>query len=110
MPKSTGAYGIAHDEPLAIASKNSESLLITIDEACQTLRVSRSTLYALIRERRIEIRQINKSSRVTVESLRRFVESLPNCAGDFPIKQAMKKAEATELLEGLDFQPRPEAA
>lgn len=92
-------------KPLAIASKNSEPLLVTIDEACQTLRVSRSTFYKLIKERRIEIRRIDKSSRVVVESLRRFVEGLPNCAGDFPVKRAVKKAEADELLADAGWPP-----
>ena len=69
-------------------SKTFEPLLIPVDEACATLRVSRSTLYQLVKAGQIQIKKLGgKTSRVTVESLNQYVRDLPSSAGGSPIKR-----------------------
>ncbi len=48
-------------------------LLLTIPEACQSLRIGRTKLYGLIAEGELEIAHIGKSVRITTRSLEKFV-------------------------------------
>jgi excisionase family DNA binding protein len=96
-------YEVATMKPLSLPLTDKlEPLLVTVDESCQALRVSRSTLYALAREGKIELRRVGKSSRVTVESLRRFYEGLPNSTPGSPVK---RKAEPEQLLADAGWPP-----
>jgi excisionase family DNA binding protein len=55
-----------------------EPVLISVNEACAKLRIGRSTFYHLVKAKRLEIRKISpKCTRVTVESIKRFVAGLP---------------------------------
>jgi excisionase family DNA binding protein len=47
--------------------------LATPKEAQQFLRISHSTLYALIRQRRIPVVKIGRSCRIRWETLRNFI-------------------------------------
>jgi len=46
----------------------SDSLLLTIPEACALLRLSRGTIYSLAKDRRLDLRKIGKAARITRES------------------------------------------
>lgn len=47
--------------------------LLTVLEACQVLRISRWTLYALIRERAIETITIGRIRRIPISSISRYI-------------------------------------
>jgi excisionase family DNA binding protein len=67
--------------------ENIKPTLISVEEACTKLRLSRSTLYALARRGEIEIKRLGpKISRVVVESLDRYVAGLPSFKPGSPIK------------------------
>jgi len=53
----------------------SEPLLLTVNEACERLRISRPTLYQLLNSRRIPSIQIGRARRISVRALEKFVES-----------------------------------
>ena len=53
-----------------------EVLLRTVDEAQRTLRVSRSTIYELLREGRLQHVKLGKSTRITDASIRQLVAQL----------------------------------
>lgn len=57
-------------------------LLLTINEACAVLRVSRWQLYDLINKRRLKTVQINRRRLVVPSDLTRFVEQLQQEADD----------------------------
>lgn len=55
-------------------------MLLTPEEAAKVLRVSRSTIYDLMRSARLQSVKIGGSRRVPVAALTLFVEAL--CSGD----------------------------
>jgi excisionase family DNA binding protein len=52
------------------------SYLYTASEACSYLNISRSSLYVLMREKRIHSVRIGRSRRIPLDELNRFIESL----------------------------------
>jgi excisionase family DNA binding protein len=88
--------------------ENVKPTLVTVDEACTKLRLSRSTVYALARCGQIEIKRLGpKISRVVVESLDRYVAGLPDYKRGSPIKtlseeeRAEREAKRNPTLEEL---------
>ncbi|ROP38966.1 helix-turn-helix domain-containing protein [Saccharothrix texasensis] len=49
-------------------------IVLTVKEACQVLRISRWTLYDLIRARAIETITIGRSRRIPVSSVSKYIE------------------------------------
>ena len=97
--------------------ENVKPTLITVEEACTKLRLSRSTVYALARLGRIEIKRLGpKISRVVVESLDRYVAELPDYKQGSPIKvltdeeraerEAKRKAEEERRSAEADAELR----
>jgi len=60
----------------------SKSKLFTIDEACQQLAISRASLYRLINNQQIICLKIGRSSRISEQSLERFVSGLTQAVYD----------------------------
>lgn len=60
------------EEELQLRDKLSPALL-TVLEACQVLRISRWTLYALIRARAIETITIGRIRRIPISSISRYI-------------------------------------
>ena len=88
--------------------------LISIDEACTMLRLSRTTIYQLARSGQVEIKKLGpKTARVVVASLERYIESLPGVVPGSPVKlssetqsrrqeeRERRRAEAEEGLKEL---------
>jgi excisionase family DNA binding protein len=80
-----------------------EPALVKIEPACRYLDVGRTKLYELIREGKLDCVRIGKSARITIASLKRFVESLPASTRGSPIKRS--KLDLAHL--GLDKTPKP---
>jgi excisionase family DNA binding protein len=80
----TNAHGQTHT---MTATTRFEPALVKIELACRYLDVGRSKLYELIREGKLDTVKIGKSARVTTESLKRFVQSLPSTDRGSPIKR-----------------------
>jgi len=59
-----------------------DALLLTPEEAAKVLRVSRSTIYDLMRSERLQSVKIGGSRRVPVAAVTLFVEAL--CGQDLP--------------------------
>jgi excisionase family DNA binding protein len=85
-----------------------QPLLISVDEACTVLRISRSKFYALVRDRHIVLKKLGPNlSRVVVASLNRYIARLPDTAPGTPIKvftqeeKEQRRAEADEILAEL---------
>jgi excisionase family DNA binding protein len=53
-----------------------EPLLLDTGEACRVLKVSRTTLYALMANGNIEVVHIGKLTRITAMSLQAYVDGL----------------------------------
>lgn len=49
-------------------------LLMTVNEACAALNIGRSTVYGLLATKRLKSVKIGRSTRVTTDSIRAFVE------------------------------------
>ncbi len=49
-------------------------IVLTVKEACQVLRISRWTLYDLIRARSIETIKIGRSRRIPVSSVSKYIK------------------------------------
>jgi excisionase family DNA binding protein len=58
-----------------------EQLLYTPEEAAEVLKVSRSTVYDLMRERKIPSVKIGRARRIPVHALRRFVDDFAEAVG-----------------------------
>jgi excisionase family DNA binding protein len=52
-----------------------EILILTISEACKTLRISKSSIYRLFRQRKLKSIQLGKRRLVRSEELLRFVKA-----------------------------------
>jgi excisionase family DNA binding protein len=63
----------AHQNPI-----NPDSLLLTVDEAAQRLRVGRSTMYGLILDGAVESVQIGRLRRVPIDALTAYLNNLRN--------------------------------
>jgi len=60
------------------AHETNDPILISINETCAKLRIGRSTLYKLVKAKKLDIKKISpKCTRVTVASINRYVASLP---------------------------------
>lgn len=55
----------------------SEAQLLTIVEACHRLSIGRSTLYYLISKGKLPLRKIGGASRIRLDELEAFIQSLP---------------------------------
>jgi excisionase family DNA binding protein len=53
--------------------RDKEQNLLTVNEACQTLRISRWTLYGLIREGKIRTVRIKKRRLIPVSAISEFI-------------------------------------
>lgn len=51
-----------------------EPAVLTVHEACLTLRISKSMLYDLIRSRQLESIKIGKSRRIPATAIRSFIK------------------------------------
>ena len=56
-------------------------LLLTVEEVAEELRLGRSTVYALIGQRRLRSVRIGRARRVTRTAMVEFVEELQNESG-----------------------------
>jgi excisionase family DNA binding protein len=63
-------------------SANSAPLLLTIQEACDALRVSRSQLYDLFNRRRLKSVRINRRRFIVPADLTALIEELREEGGD----------------------------
>ncbi len=67
-------------EPIAVASSDQPTEgnqeLLTVPEACASLRISRWTFYRLIQRRQLETVKIGSARRVPVAAIRKFVDEL----------------------------------
>lgn len=61
---------------------NSAPLLLTIDEACDALRVSRSQLYDLFNKRRLKSVRINRRRFIVPADLTALIEELREEGGE----------------------------
>lgn len=52
-------------------------MLLTIPEACQTLRIGRTRLYALLSAKEITARKIGKKTLIEKSEIERWVSTLP---------------------------------
>jgi excisionase family DNA binding protein len=55
--------------------------LLSVAESCTSLGVSRSTLYALIRSRRLPARKLGGRTVIAVDDLREMIKKLPDAVG-----------------------------
>jgi len=51
--------------------------LLSPNECCAMLDCGRSKFYEIVREGHLDVRQFGKCSRVTMKSLRAYIENLP---------------------------------
>lgn len=51
-----------------------EQLVVSVNAAAQTLGLGRTSIYALIKQKRIEAIKIGRRTLLTTASIRRFVE------------------------------------
>jgi excisionase family DNA binding protein len=63
-------------------SAHSAPLLLTIDEACDALRVSRSQLYDLFNKRRLKSVRINRRRFIVPADLTALIEELQEEGGE----------------------------
>jgi excisionase family DNA binding protein len=82
---------------MTTSSTSFEPALIKIEPACRYLDVSRTKVYELIREGKLDCVRIGRSARITTASLKKFVESLPPSAGGSPIKRKLDLDELGDL-------------
>jgi excisionase family DNA binding protein len=74
-------------EDRAIWGSAFKPALLSINDARKKLNVSRSTLYKLAREGKLEIKRLGpKLSRVTAESIDRLLNTAPSFTRGSPIK------------------------
>jgi excisionase family DNA binding protein len=52
-----------------------EKLVLTVDEACAALSISRASLYRLFRQKKLKVVRIGKITRVRFEELVRFIKA-----------------------------------
>jgi excisionase family DNA binding protein len=55
--------------------RHDERLLVTVNEACERLQVSRDTLYTLMRQGRLRYLQLGGMRRIPVTELEAFIAS-----------------------------------
>jgi excisionase family DNA binding protein len=53
--------------------RNDEVVLRTVDETMRLLRVSRSTVYGFLRNGRLQLVKLNKSTRITDRSIQQLI-------------------------------------
>jgi excisionase family DNA binding protein len=75
-----------------------EHLCCTINQACVALAVSRTTVYQLIRERKIEARKIGGATRISVASIKEYHDSQPTGP---EVLKPRKKVGLAELEDSL---------
>jgi excisionase family DNA binding protein len=71
-----------------------EPALVKIERACRYLDVGRTKIYRLIHEGKLDC---VRTARITTESLKKFVESLPSSSGGSPIKRKLELDELGNL-------------
>ena len=69
--------------PSRVSEGASEPLVLTIDEAAEWLRVSRSTIYHLLATGELVAVKIGRSTRIPTSSLERFIEKKTKASYDF---------------------------
>lgn len=73
-------------EPIAVASSDQPTEpkreLLTVPEACASLRISRWTFYRLLQRRELETVKIGSARRVPVAAIRNFVDELRRQEGE----------------------------
>jgi excisionase family DNA binding protein len=75
-----------------------EPILVGVDEACAKLRIGRSTLYQLVKAKKLDIKKLGpKCTRVTIESINRYVAGLSSTTGDSPIKRRISDLRKLRL-------------
>jgi excisionase family DNA binding protein len=52
-------------------------ILLTINEACQALRIGRTALYAAIKSGALAAKKLGSRTLITSDELERFAQSLP---------------------------------
>lgn len=57
-------------------NRMTESLLLTIPEACRALNIGRTTLYRLIDEGRLQVRKVGRKSLILRADVERFAAEL----------------------------------
>lgn len=62
-------------ERLPVATTTSYPMTVRIPDAIRLTGISRSTLYVLMREHKIETVKVGRSRYIVVASLQRFIES-----------------------------------
>jgi excisionase family DNA binding protein len=72
-------------EPRAESRKPEDlsPLLLTVDEAAQLIRISRSKLYELLQRREIPSIAIGRSRRIPAEGLRNWVTAQASASGQY---------------------------
>jgi excisionase family DNA binding protein len=91
-----------------------EPLAVNINEACRLLGIGRTSLYALVKEGRLELRRIG-SSVITLRSIRRLVDEADQGPDDDRRKQAaharaVRTAKLAAQRAEAEKTPPPEAA
>ena len=52
-----------------------EKLVLTVDEVCSALRISKASLYRLFRQKKLKVVRIGNLTRVRFEELVRFIKA-----------------------------------
>lgn len=92
-------------------SGDNERLLLTPEEAADVLHVGRTTVYALIKERRLHAVHIGRSCRVSRAELQRYVTMLDEPIRPPANRRHRTRRTVTDQAELFDLDPdSPDAA
>lgn len=72
-----------------------EPALLRISEVCETLRLGRSSVYELIKAKKIELVKIGTASRVTTASVRAYLKDLSDQVGPLRRRRATGRGDVT---------------
>lgn len=91
-------------------STDPERLLLTPEEAAAALHVGRTTMYALIKARRVHAIHIGRSCRVSRAEIQRFVASLDAPRQVVPISSRRPRRTSANQSELFNVDPTPPEA
>lgn len=60
----------------AVNRHMTEDDLLTVEQACRKLKCSRTKIYSLAREKRLELVKFDRGTRVTARSVRRLIRDI----------------------------------